>query len=78
VTQRLALGGRCDKVESLVVLHPGQAIPHLTVHTADLSAENPYRGTYLYDGQTREMLAMLTIKNGQKSGMVFSARPQAT
>jgi hypothetical protein len=48
----------------------------ITVHTADLDADNPYHATYLYDGQTREMLASLTIKNGQKSGMVFSVVPK--
>ena len=48
----------------------------ITVHTADLGANNPYHATYLYDGQTRELLASLTIKNGQKSGIVFSVVPK--
>jgi hypothetical protein len=47
----------------------------ITVHTADLSAKNPYYGTYLYDGQTREMLASFTTKNGEKSGLVFGVLP---
>ena len=47
----------------------------ITVHTADLSAENPYQATYLYDGQTRQMLATFTIKKGQKSGMVYVVPP---
>jgi hypothetical protein len=44
----------------------------ITVHKVDLDAPNPYHATYLYDGQTREMLASATIKNGQKSGIVFT------
>jgi hypothetical protein len=48
----------------------------LTVHTADLDADNPNHATYLYDGQTREMLALATIRNGQKSGIVFGVAPK--
>jgi hypothetical protein len=69
------------------VLQPHDAVSHydpntnrcciqVTVHTADLDADNPYHATYLYDGQTREMLASATIKNGQKSGIVFSVVPK--
>jgi hypothetical protein len=47
----------------------------ITVHTADLNAENPYNATYLYDGQTGELLATLTNKKGQKSGMVYVVPP---
>jgi hypothetical protein len=41
----------------------------LTVQSADLSAN--YFATYLYDGQTKSMLAFATIKNGRKSGTVL-------
>jgi hypothetical protein len=47
----------------------------ITVHTADLDAPNPYHATYLYDGQTRELLAAATIKNDQKSGIVYVVPP---
>ena len=41
----------------------------LTVQSVDLS--NKYFSTYLYDGQTKNLLAFATIKNGAKSGMVI-------
>jgi hypothetical protein len=56
-------------------LNTNRCYVEITVHTADLSAENPYHATYLYDGQTRQMLATLTIKKGQKSGMVYVVPP---
>ena len=43
----------------------------LTVQTADLSKLGEYFATYLYDGQTGEMLAWARMEHGKKSGMVF-------
>lgn len=43
----------------------------LTVTTADLSKPQDYFGTYLYDGQTGEMLAWARNEHEKKSGMVF-------
>jgi hypothetical protein len=37
-----------------------------------LLRHNPYHATFLYDGQNGQILAIATIKNGQRSGMVFS------
>jgi hypothetical protein len=48
----------------------------ITVMPADLNTPNPPHSVYLYDGQTREMLASATIKNGKKSGIVFSVVPK--
>jgi hypothetical protein len=35
-------------------------------------------GRYLYDGQTREMLAFAQIQNGKKSGKVFDLYHRTT
>lgn len=50
----------------------------LTVQTADLSApeKEAYYSTYLYDGQTREMLASAFKKKGLKGGMIFGEFPK--
>jgi hypothetical protein len=43
----------------------------LTVQTADLSKPATYFSTYLYDGQTSEMLAYARIEHDKKTGIVF-------
>lgn len=45
----------------------------LTISSVDLSlpAEKSYSNNVLYDGQTEEMLAFATNKNGIKNGMSF-------
>ena len=47
----------------------------LDVHTADLNLpeEKSIRSTYLYDGQTGELLAFADNKYGKKSGMSFKS-----
>jgi hypothetical protein len=46
----------------------------LDISTADLATpqENFTRDSYLYDGQTREMLAYASWKGGKKVGNIFS------
>lgn len=46
----------------------------LTVQTADVSNPN-YFATYLYDGQTGEMLATAKMDHGRRAGMVFGVPP---
>lgn len=41
----------------------------LTVQSADLSGN--YFAEYLYDGQTKEMLAFIQTKNGKSTGIAF-------
>jgi hypothetical protein len=43
----------------------------LTIQTADTTAQLACLNRVLYDGQTNEMLAFATMKNGQKTGAVF-------
>jgi hypothetical protein len=43
----------------------------MRVQTSDLSQHSDRFGRYLYDGQTKEMLAFAQIQNGKKSGRVF-------
>jgi hypothetical protein len=43
----------------------------MRVQTLDLSQHSNRFGRYLYDGQTKEMLAFAQIQNGKKSGRVF-------
>ncbi|MEO8168353.1 MAG: hypothetical protein ABI623_08900, partial [bacterium] len=43
----------------------------LTVQTANLKAPTEYYATYLYDGQTGEMLAFAKMEKGAKSGLSF-------
>ena len=84
----VALGDKLLEVNDIGPALTHQAVSHydsntnrcyveLTVQTADMGKENPYHSTTLYDGQTREMLAYATIKNGQKSGIVFATLPPA-
>ncbi len=47
----------------------------VTVQTNDLTKSNDYYATYLYDGQTSEMLAWARIEHGKKSGNVFGLAP---
>jgi hypothetical protein len=43
----------------------------LSVHMADLARYEEQRARYVYDGQTKEMLAWARSENGKKTGMVF-------
>ena len=43
----------------------------MRVQTADLNKHSDRFARYLYDGQTREMLAFAQIQNGKKSGRVY-------
>ena len=43
----------------------------LTVQSANLKAPTEYYATYLYDGQTGEMLAFAKMEKGAKSGLAF-------
>jgi hypothetical protein len=43
----------------------------MRVQTLDANERTDRVGRYLYDGQTREMLAFAQIQNGKKSGRVF-------
>jgi hypothetical protein len=50
----------------------------MRVQTADLDEDSDRFGRYLYDGQTREMLAFAQIQNGKKSGRVFDLHHRTT
>lgn len=51
----------------------------LTVHAANLSEYDKHAfGRFLYDGQTKEMLATGQINHGKKSGMVFDKQHHTT
>jgi hypothetical protein len=43
----------------------------IRVQTGGLSEQSERFGQYLYDGETRELLAFAQIQNGKKSGKVF-------
>jgi hypothetical protein len=43
----------------------------IRVQTSALSEQSDRFGQYLYDGETRELLAFAQIQNGKKSGKVF-------
>jgi hypothetical protein len=43
----------------------------IRVQTGGLSEHSDLFGQYLYDGETRELLAFAQIQNGKKSGKVF-------
>ena len=43
----------------------------IRVQTGELNEPSHRFGRYLYDGQTKEMLAFAQIQNGKKSGKVF-------
>jgi len=47
----------------------------VTVQTNDPTKSGDYYATYLYDGQTSEMLAWGRIEHGKKSGIVFGLAP---
>ena len=46
----------------------------IRVQTGGLSEPSDRFGQYLYDGETRELLAFAQIQNGKKSGKVFDLR----
>jgi hypothetical protein len=48
------------------------------VQTGELNERSHRFGRYLYDGQTKEMLAFAQIQNGKKSGKVFDLRHRTT
>lgn len=48
----------------------------LTVQSADLSSN--YLAEYLYDGQTKEMLAFAVHDKGKQYGCIFKMRPDVT
>ncbi len=50
----------------------------MRVQTVDLNEHSDRFAQYLYDGQTREMLAFAQIQNGKKSGKVFDLHHRTT
>ena len=50
----------------------------MRVQTGDLDENSGRFAQYLYDGQTREMLAFAQIQNGKKSGKVFDLHHRTT
>jgi len=50
----------------------------IRVQTGELNERSDRFGRFLYDGQTREMLAFAQIQNGKKSGMVFDLHHRTT
>jgi hypothetical protein len=50
----------------------------LRVQTGELNEHSDRFGRYLYDGETREMLAFAQIQNGKKSGKVFDLHHRTT
>ena len=50
----------------------------MRVQTGDLDEHSDRFAQYLYDGQTREMLAFAQIQNGKKSGKVFDLHHRTT
>jgi hypothetical protein len=50
----------------------------IRVQTGELNEHSDRFGRYLYDGQTREMLAFAQIQNGKKSGKVFDLHHRTT
>ena len=50
----------------------------MRVQTVDPNKDSDRLGRYLYDGQTREMLAFAQIQNGKKSGRVFDLNHRTT
>lgn len=50
----------------------------MRVQTVDLNTQSDRFGRFLYDGQTREMLAFAEIQNGKKSGRVFDLQHRTT
>jgi hypothetical protein len=50
----------------------------MRVETVDPNKDLDRFGQYLYDGQTKEMLAFAQIQNGEKSGRVFDLHHRTT
>jgi hypothetical protein len=50
----------------------------MRVQTGDLNENSDRFAQYLYDGQTREMLAFAQIQSGKKSGKVFDLHHRTT
>jgi hypothetical protein len=62
--------------------HDNRCYVNLTVSTADLTvpigSPSYNMNGVLYDGQTKELLASIQIKNGKKTGIVFKGDRQAS
>lgn len=50
----------------------------VTVQTADITKPMEYFSRYLFDGQTKQMLAFARIEKGKKVGMVYDHQHQTT
>jgi hypothetical protein len=50
----------------------------IRVQTGELNESSHRFGQYLYDGQTKEMLAFAQVQNGKKSGRVFDLHHRTT
>lgn len=50
----------------------------MRIQTAELNEPAARVGRFLYDGQTKELLAFAQIKNGEKSGRVFDLHHRTT
>ena len=50
----------------------------MRVQTSDPNQHSDRFGRFLYDGQTRELLAFAQIQNGKKSGRVFDLQHRTT
>jgi hypothetical protein len=50
----------------------------IRVQTGELNERSHRFGQYLYDGQTKEMLAFAQIQNGKRSGKVFDLYHRTT
>ena len=50
----------------------------MRIYTQDPNKNSERFGQYLYDGQTKEMLAFAQIQNGKKAGRVFDLQHRTT
>lgn len=50
----------------------------IRLQTGELNEHSHRVGRYLYDGQTKEMLAFAQVQNGKKSGKVFDLHHRTT
>ena len=58
--------------------HTNRCYVEMRVQTGDLGNRSDRFGRYLYDGQTRELLAFAQIQNGKKSGRVYDLQHRTT
>ncbi len=59
-------------------LRTNRCYVEMRVQTVDLNEHSDRFARYLYDGQTREMLAFAQIQNGKKTGKVFDLHHRTT